>query len=197
MNSYAEIFKIETNNMVPKQGRVLIAEPFLCDNTFSRTVVLLVEHTQDGSMGLIMNKSLPLRLNDVFSDFEALERIPIYRGGPLGTDTLFYLHTIGDIPGAFPIDKGFYLNGDFDAVKAYVLQGNPIKGTIRFFLGYSGWDNEQLERELKQNSWLVGKEKIHTLMDVETTKSLWKNALVRLGGKYEVWSRFPKIPTLN
>ncbi|MCD8309669.1 MAG: YqgE/AlgH family protein [Prevotellaceae bacterium] len=197
MNTYADIFKIETNHVVPMQGRVLIAEPFLCDNTFSRTVVLLVEHTQDGSMGIIMNKSLPLRLNDVFNDFEGLEQIPIYRGGPLGTDTLFYLHTLREIPGAFPIGKGFYLNGDFDVIKQYVLQGNPIKGKIRFFLGYSGWDNEQLERELKQNTWLVGKEKIPSLMDVETSKSLWKNSLARMGGKYEVWSRFPKVPTLN
>ncbi len=197
MNAYTDLFKIETNHLLPMQGRVLIAEPFLYDFTFGRTVILLIEHTKEGSMGLILNKSLPLLLNDIVSDFNGLEDMPLYKGGPLCTDTLFYLHTLPNVPDAISIGKGFYLNGSFNAIKDYLMQGNQVKGKIRFFLGYSGWGYKQLQREMKENTWLVGKENITSLMDEERVEKLWKNAIGRLGGKYEIWSRFPQIPSLN
>lgn len=197
MSINTDIFKIETNHIVPARGKVLISEPFLCDHIFGRSVILLIDHTQEGTMGLVMNKSLPLFLNDIFKEFDYPEDIPIYKGGPLSTDTLFYLHTLENISGSLPISKGFYLNGDFNAIKEYIMLGNPIKGKIRFFLGYSGWEYEQLCREIKENTWLVGKEDLNSLMNVNNSKELWKNALGKLGSKYEMWSHFPQIPTLN
>ena len=131
-------------------------------------------------MGLVMNKPLPLFLNDVLKDFNCPENIPIYKGGPLSTDTLFYLHTLKGITGALPIVKGFYLNGDFEAIKNYIMQGNSVKGRIRFFLGYSGWEYEQLDREIEENTWLVGKENISSLMDEAASGTLWKKALCKL-----------------
>ena len=197
MYSNINLFKIETNHVVPAQGKVLISEPFLCDHMFGRSVILLVDHTHDGTMGLVLNKPLPLFLNDVLKDFDCPESIPIYKGGPLSTDTLFYLHTLEGITGALSIGKGFYLNGDFEAIKNYIMQGNPVQGRIRFFLGYSGWEYEQLGREIEENTWLVGKENISSLMNEAASGTLWKKALCELGAKYEIWSRFPQIPTLN
>ncbi len=78
------------------------------------------------------------------------------------------------------IGKGFYLNGDFEAIKDYIMQGNPVKGRIRFFLGYSGWEYEQLGREIEENTWLVGKENISSLMDEAASGTLWKKALCKL-----------------
>lgn len=197
MYSNIDLFKIETNHVVPARGKILISEPFLCDHMFGRSVILLVDHTEEGTMGLVMNKPLPLFLNDVLKDFNYSENIPIYKGGPISTDTLFYLHTLEGIEGALPMGKGFYLNGDFEAIKDYIMQGNPTKGKIRFFLGYSGWEYSQLSQEIQENTWLVGKEDIASMMDEESSSELWKNALCKLGGKYEIWSRFPQIPTLN
>lgn len=197
MYTDADIFKIETNHVVPSRGKILISEPFLCDQTFGRSVVLLVDHSEDGTMGLILNKPIPLFLNDVLQEFSCSENIPLYKGGPLSTDTLFYLHTFEQISGSLPISKGLYLNGDFDAIKAYLMQGNPVKGKIRFFLGYSGWEHEQLSQEIEENTWLVGKMDIDSLLDEKSSSNLWKNALGNLGSKYEIWSRFPQIPTLN
>lgn len=197
MYSNADIFKIETNHVVPARGKVLISEPFLCDQMFGRSVILLVDHTQDGTMGLVLNKPLPLHLDDVLEGFSCAENIPIYKGGPISTDTLFYLHTFEDISGSLPIAKGFYLNGDFDAVKKYLMQGNPFQGKIRFFLGYSGWEHDQLCQEIKENTWLVGNENIDSMLDEKSSMELWKNALGKLGSKYEMWSRFPQIPTFN
>lgn len=197
MNTNADIFKIETNHVIPSRGKLLISEPFLRDEIFGRSVILLVDHTADGTMGLVMNKPLPLHLNDVLSEFNNVDDIPIYKGGPLSTDTLFYMHTMKDVSDSLNIGKGFYLNGDFNAIRRYILEGNEIEGKIRFFLGYSGWEHEQLCREIEDNTWLVGAADFASLMDVRKSGELWKNTLERLGGKYEVWSRFPQIPTLN
>ena len=191
MNIDSDIFKIQSNNVLPSRGKILISEPFLRDATFGRSVVLLIDHTEEGSMGLIINKQLPIFVNDIIKEFKYIENIPLYKGGPIATDTLFYLHTLADIPGAIPISKGLYLNGDFDEIKKYILQGN-----IRFFLGYSGWESEQLSTELKENTWLVSKEENAYLMNGDT-KDMWKQALEKLGSKYETWSRFPQVPTFN
>ena len=183
MNINTDIFKIQSNNVMPSRGKILISEPFLHDVTFGRSVVLLVDHTEEGSMGLIINKPLPLMLNDIIKEFKYIEDIPLHKGGPIGTDTLFYLHTLHEIPGTLPINK-------------YILQGNPIKGKIRFFLGYSGWECEQLIQEIKENTWIISKEENTYLMN-EDIKGMWKEALGKLGSKYETWSRFPQVPSLN
>ena len=175
MDINTDIFKIETNHVLPSRGKVLISEPFLYDEMFGRSIILLVDHTLDGTMGLVLNKSLPLYLNDVLKDFKDVENIPIYKGGPLCT----------------------YLNGDFDAIRRYILEGNDITGKIRFFLGYSGWEHDQLCQEIEENTWLIGSTNIASLMDEKGSAELWKNVLGELGGKYQTWSRFPQIPTLN
>ncbi len=197
MDTNANIFKIETNNVLPSRGKVLISEPFLSDKLFGRSVILLIDHTEDGSMGLVLNKPLPLYLNDVLSEFKYSDNIPLYKGGPLSTDTLFYLHTLKEVSGALPVGKGIYLNGDFDYIKKYILEGNNFDGQVRFFLGYSGWEYNQLINEIKENTWLVGKEEPSRYMNIKENDMLWKNTLGKLGGKYETWSHFPQYPTLN
>ncbi len=196
MNIDSDIFKIQSNNVLPSRGKILISEPFLRDATFGRSVILLVDHTDEGSMGLVINKQLPLFLNDIIMEFKYLDEIPLYKGGPIATDTLFYLHTLSDIPGSISISKGLYLNGDFDEIKKYILQANKIRECIRFFLGYSGWDSEQLSNEIRENTWLVSEEEKSYLMK-NNIKDMWRTALEKLGSKYETWSRFPQVPTLN
>lgn len=196
MKKDTDIFKIESNNVLPDKGKLLISEPFLQDANFGRSVILLIDHGEEGTMGLIMNKQLPHIVNDFIEEFKYIDSIPLYRGGPVSTDTLFYLHNLSDIKGSIPIDEGLYLNGDFSSIKRYILQGNPIEGNIRFFLGYSGWDAEQLQQEIKENTWLIGQADSDLLLN-KSVKDLWKTSLRELGKKYETWSRYPQIPSLN
>ena len=196
MGKNQDYFKIESNNVMPSRGKILISEPFLRDSDFGRSVVLLIDHTKEGSMGLIMNKRLTMKLNDVVKELKYWEDIPLYKGGPMGTDTLFYLHTLKDVEGALAIGGGLYLNGNFDEIKRYILQGNQVEGNIRFFLGYSGWQDGQLNHEIAANTWMIGKGEVSSLM-IDEIKYMWKKALGSLGGKYETWSRFPVIPSLN
>ena len=196
MDIDSDIFKIQSNNVLPSRGKILISEPFLRDATFGRSVILLIDHTDEGTMGLIINKPLPIFVNDIIKEFKYIDDIPLYKGGPVATDTLFYLHTLANISGAIPVSKGLYLNGDFDEIKKYILQGNKVDQHIRFFLGYCGWEGEQLNDELKENTWLVSKEDKDYLMNSDT-KDMWKEAVEKLGSKYEPWSRFPRVPTFN
>lgn len=196
MDKRIDIYKIRTNNALPSKGKILISEPFLRDENFTRSVVLLIDHTEEGSMGIIMNKALPLLVNDVVKEFKYLDDIPLYMGGPVGTDTLFYLHTLPNVKGAIALGNGMYLNGDFMEIKKYILQGNPIEGNIRFFLGYSGWEHEQLKHEIEENTWMIGNAEQAILLS-DSIKSMWHNALGSLGRKYEAWSRFPLTPSLN
>lgn len=196
MQKDTDIFKIQSNDILPTKGKVLISEPFLRDANFGRSVVLLIDHGTEGTMGIIMNKRSPHIVNDVVKEFKFIEDIPLYRGGPVGTDTLFYLHTLPNVEDSLPLGDGVYLNGDFDAIKRYILQGNPINGKIRFFLGYSGWETDQLKHEIEENTWIIGQPDLTSMLN-NSINDMWKASLGKLGKKYETWSRYPKIPSLN
>jgi putative transcriptional regulator len=176
---------------------LLISEPFLCDNFFGRSVVLVVDHNADGTMGLILNKRLNVNLNTLIDDLKYIDNIPVYKGGPVGRDTLFYLHTLPDVAGSFSIGGGLYLNGDFEHIKRYILSGADYNSRIRFFLGYSCWESRQLEDEIAGNTWIVGREELTDIIHTGADCDLWKQMMSRQGSKYAIWSRFPQIPMMN
>ena len=145
------IFQIESNKMKPQAGSILISAPFLRDYHFARSVVLLVEHNDEGSMGIVLNKKFNYQINldELVPELEFMPKIPVYKGGPVSRDILFYLHTLHELEGAVSLGNGLYLNGNFDQLKQYILDGNPVEGVIRFFTGYAGWDAGQLEKEIE------------------------------------------------
>lgn len=192
------VFQIESNKVLPQKGSILISSPFMNDYHFSRAVVLMIEHNDEGSMGIVMNKdfSYHITLNDLIPALEFAQRIPVYKGGPVDRETVFYLHTLGELDGALPLGNGLYLNGNFEAVQQYILDGKPVEGVFRFFAGYAGWENGQLMKEIKENSWLIGKAGKDMLLDMHY-RDLWHNSLSNMGGKYAIWARYPKYPSLN
>ena len=198
MASYNNIFKITHNNLLPAQGSILISEPFLQDAYFQRSVVLLVEHNTQGSMGFVLNKKTDLIVNTFFPELEEYPEIPIYLGGPVSANRLFFIHSLGDliVPDSVKIKDRLYFDGDFEALKRYIQNGHSIEGKVKFFLGYSGWTEGQLGNEINKNSWVVShaaKENV-LLADGE---SFWKNSLEQLGSNYEAWTKYPKDPYLN
>ena len=198
MATYNNIFKITHNNLLPAQGSILISEPFLQDAYFQRSVVLLVEHNTQGSMGFVLNKKTDLIVNTFFPELEEYPEIPIYLGGPVSANRLFFIHSLGDliVPDSVKIKDRLYFDGDFEALKRYMQNGHSIEGKVKFFLGYSGWTEGQLGNEINKNSWVVShaaKENV-LLADGE---SFWKNSLEQLGSNYEAWAKYPKDPYLN
>ena len=198
MASYRNIFEIKHNDILPTQGSVLIAEPFLQDAYFQRSVVLLVEHTEQGSMGFVLNKKTDLTVNSFFKDLEGVPEIPIYIGGPVSANRLFFLHTLGDIliPDAVKVSDTVYFDGDFEALKRYILRGYPIEGKVKFLLGYSGWTAGQLGHEIERDSWAVSREAVDNILSA-SGESYWRASVSLLGDDYKTWMIYPKDPFLN
>jgi putative transcriptional regulator len=196
MSDINNIIKIRTNNLKPAKGKILISEPFLVDYYFKRSVVLLAEHNDEGSFGLIINKPVDMHLSDVLQDFPEFEA-PIYLGGPVKTENLYFIHTKGSmIEESMKILDGLYWGGDIEHVKELITIGKLTPGDIKFFVGYSGWVAKQLEGELSRNSWLVSNIKAHQVMTLNS-ENLWDDVIRKLGRDYAYWTNFPSDPSLN
>ncbi|HNM27718.1 MAG TPA: YqgE/AlgH family protein, partial [Saprospiraceae bacterium] len=137
-----------------KSGQVLLAEPFMQDPYFRRSVVLLCEHHDEGSIGFILNKSIDMPLNDLMSEFPKFDA-EVFYGGPVQTDTLHYVHNIGELlDDSVKVADGVWWGGDFDKLKFLITSGLIEPPNIRFFVGYSGWSSGQLSEELGYGSWV-------------------------------------------
>ena len=182
--------------MLPKKGRLLISEPFLDDKYFKRSVVLLCEHNEKGSFGFVLNRYVDLKIEDVMDDFPAIET-KISVGGPVQNSNLYYLHTLGKaIEGSEKIVGDIYMGGNFEAIKMMLQSGKANAHQIRFFVGYSGWSENQLEEELDAKSWYVSEANTKLLMDTSQSK-LWKETLISKGKEFEVLANFPEDPSQN
>lgn len=188
--------KIEYDNIRPKQGRLLISEPFLFDPYFKRTVILLVEHNENGSVGFILNRPVNINVSEIvenFPDFEA----EVYFGGPVNQNNLFFVHTLGDaLEDCSEVMPGLFWGGNFDRLKDLIIAGKVKQNEIRFFAGYSGWEKNQLNKELKEKSWIVTKATIDQALKGRT-KQFWNEILKKMGSKFAIMSNFPEDPTMN
>jgi len=178
------------------KGKLLIAEPsILSDSSFNRSIVLLTEHNDDGSVGFIFNKPAPYTIRDLIPEVDST--LKIYFGGPVSEDNLYFVHKIPElIPESIEIGNGIYWGGDFDTVHSLLKDDIISKHDIRFFLGYSGWSKKQLEEELLTTSWLIVENKFKNLFEI-SHNNFWKNELLKFGGIYKIWANAPKDPSLN
>lgn len=178
------------------KGNLLISEPFLNDPNFSRSVILLCEHSDEGSLGFVLNQASQMVLEDLGEEFENLD-LPVFIGGPVEHNTLHFIHTVGDkIENSVKINDNYYWSGNFQQVIKF-LKLNIIKpNQIRFFLGYSGWSKGQLANEMKSETWLIIENYQDDLFDLEAN-SLWRLVLRSKGGKFKEISNYPTDPRLN
>jgi len=180
----------------PAPGILLIADPFLKDPNFLRTVVFLCEHKEEGSFGFVLNRQYDNTLDELIPELEG-HKFPVYYGGPVQVDTIHFLHQYPDeIPGGQEVMKGVYWGGDFDAV-VNLIKNEDIDATkIRFYIGYSGWSDGQLKDEMKEKTWLTVKAS-RKLIFHKNYEEIWKDSLKHLGGDYEIMVNFPIDPQLN
>ena len=183
-------------SLKPSKGKILIAEPsILNDDSFNRSVILLSEHNDSGSVGFILNKPSPYTINDLLPEINSSLRI--YFGGPVSENNLYFVHKVPElIPDSIEITNGIYWAGDFEAVRDLLKNNVLSKNDIRFFLGYSGWSKEQLEEELTTTSWVVIENEFNNLFKIGHN-NFWKNELLKIGGVYKIWANAPKDPSLN
>ncbi len=181
----------------PAKGLLLVAEPAIIgDVSFNRSVVLLAEYSENGSVGFILNKPLPYKLKDFVPEINS--KLPVYNGGPVEQDNLYFIHCIPHlIPDSIEISNGIYWGGDFVAIIDLLKNDQLKKDQIRFFLGYSGWESQQLEQELEVNSWVVAPNTYNHSIIGKTNNNFWKEKMIEFGGDYLLWSNAPENPSFN
>ena len=180
----------------PAPGILLIADPFLKDPNFMRTVIFLCEHQPEGSFGFVLHKQFEQTLDDLMNGFEGFP-IPVYYGGPVQMDTVHFLHQYPNkVPGGQEVMKGIYWGGDFEKLTVMVINNEVDLNKVRFFIGYSGWGFGQLGVELKEKTWLTV-EASKDLIFHRQPDDIWKDSLRHLGGDYEMMFNFPIDPQLN
>jgi putative transcriptional regulator len=183
--------------ITPKKGNLLIAEPTIIgDISFNRSIILLADHSPEGSIGFILNKPLDYTINDLVPEVEA--KFKVYNGGPVEQDNLYFIHKIPQlIPNSIEISLGIYWGGDFNKVAELIAKEVISESDIKFFLGYSGWDANQLEKELKMNSWVVTENIYKNEIIEKNYETFWKEKMLEFGDNYSIWSNAPENPNYN
>lgn len=184
-------------SLKPTKGVLLIAEPSIIgDVSFNRSVVLLAEHNGHGSVGFILNKPLEYSLRDFLPEVES--NLKVYNGGPVEQDNLYFIHKVPElIPDSVEISNGIYWGGDFNTILGMLQQDKLREDQIQFFLGYSGWSQDQLEDELELHSWVVAANEAENSIIGSCQEDFWKEKMMSLGGDYMIWSNAPENPIYN
>jgi putative transcriptional regulator len=191
---------MDKENMIDQpqvtSGKVLLSEPFMVDPNFKRTAVLLCEHNDEGSIGFIMNRRLDMRVDELVDDFPEFDA-EVFFGGPVQTDTIHYLHNVGELlEGSVPVARGVYWGGDFGKLK-FLISSELIKPRqIRFFIGYSGWSEGQLLDEMGYGSWVIANMDANYLFNTDPAK-LWQVVMYNKGRNFTVLANLPEEQTWN
>lgn len=186
------------NTIEIKSGSILIAEPFMRDTNFKRAVICLCEHSsEEGSLGFILNKPINIKLSELIQDIETDEKFRVYHGGPVATNTIHYIHNLGDLlEESVKIKPGVYWGGNYDKLKFLIESGLVKRSNIRFYIGYSGWSPGQLDEEMEYGSWVAGDLFPNYVFKTKST-FLWSQAMENKGDTYSVIAQMPKGISLN
>lgn len=183
-------------NGAPSPGALLIADPFLKDPNFARSVVLLCEHRDEGSMGFVINRLFNQSLDELIPGVTT-KNIPVHVGGPVQLDTVHFVHRFPDlISESIRIAPGVCWGGSFETAIRLLNDGLVNPSGVKFFIGYSGWGGGQLAEELAEKSWLMGKAS-SGLVFRENDGNIWRQSLETLGGEFAMMANYPIDPTLN
>jgi putative transcriptional regulator len=178
-------------------GQLLLSTPRLVDPTFARAVIFLLDHDDDGALGVIINRPSQLPLSTVLPTWSVLATAPplLFSGGPVAPESALAIGlSLGDGPGeGFRRLSGSYGLVDLDADPALVLA--DLVG-LRIFSGYAGWGSGQLESELAEGSWYLAAATPGDLLDPEPER-LWRSVLRRQPGELAYVATFPDDPTMN
>ena len=189
-------FKYKTK-IEPTKGCLLISEPYLPDPNFQRTVILLCEYNKEGAFGFVLNHPSEVTLNEII-EVNSKFKERVFVGGPVQHDTLHFLHTASEyLSGGTEVYDSLFLGGDFEQLTSLIDTGQAINEDFRFFVGYSGWGPQQLDAEIEENSWILAPPLDSSKILSTPADDLWQVVLKNLGGRFEMFSKYPSDPRLN
>ncbi len=181
------------------KGSFLIANPVLPDPNFSRTVVLLCNHNDEGSFGLVVNRKSDLKAREMFPENSLLQSYDreVFIGGPVSQSQVFYLvRHAGPLAELEEICPGVHLGMSWEHLEDLYPRLEEPNEDLRFFLGYSGWGAGQLAGEMDQRSWLVS-QATEAFVFAPEVKTIWREVVRSLGKDYEYLLNAPVDPRWN
>jgi len=177
-------------------GKLLVAHPLLNDGFFNRSVVYISQYTDESVVGFVLNFKTQFKLRDVRPQVQN-GNLPIFEGGPVAKDQLFFLHTLGEkISDSVHIEDNLYFGGDFSDLLYCIDHEKVSENDIRFFAGYSGWDKDQLDMEIEKGSWFVNDTDASTLLSIGTNV-LWGSELGKQRRSFGIFSEIGSDPSAN
>ncbi len=177
-----------------KKGAILVAKPTLSNDIFQRSVILITENIESGSIGFILNRTSHLPISVFVSEIEA--NSIVFEGGPVDKDNIYYVHKRPDlIRNSEWIIDDIYWSGVYEDVREAVNNGLIKDDEIKFFIGYCGWSPKQILNELKDNSWSITELNFDLFEGWDA--DLWKNLMKQLGGDNLIWLNTPADPSMN
>jgi putative transcriptional regulator len=178
-------------------GRLLVAAPALADPNFDRAVVLLLDHDDEGSLGVILNRPTPVVVEDILESWAALAGEPgvVFQGGPVALDSALGVAVIPGDEGPLGWRRVHGAIGLVDLEAPPELLGGAL-GSLRIFAGYAGWGPGQLEDELQDGAWYVVESEPG---DVSSPRpeSLWRSVLRRQRNELAMFATYPDDPSMN
>ncbi len=170
------------------RGKLLIASPQLADY-FRRTVVLIVEHSEDGAMGIVLNRRTDAEVKEVVPTLAPMtdDDDVIHAGGPVEPDTVIALGDFED-----PDEAGAHVTGSIGVLDPD--RPEPALRRLRVFAGYAGWAPGQLDAEMEQDAWIVTTAEPDDLFSPD---DLWRRVVQRKGGEFVLMTTMPLDPKLN
>lgn len=182
-----------------RAGCLLVATPRLADPNFERTVVLVLDHDDSGSFGVVLNRPSPVPVADVLADWQGLVAVPpvLFHGGPVATDSAL---AVASLPSSDPDDpvgfrRLFDLTGIVDLDTPTELVVDAVD-QVRIFAGYAGWGDHQLVAEIEEGSWYLLPRNDGDVFG-SSPGDLWARVLRRQPGELAWVSTRPADPTQN
>ncbi len=177
-------------------GKLLISDPFLKDPNFKRSVIFICNYEKEGCFGFVLNKQYSKNLNELIQEIGTIH-FPVFYGGPVQVDTLHFLHTKPNlINGGIKVNEEIFWGGNFEQVISLIKNNEISPRDIRFYIGYSGWSEGQLDAEIDQKSWIIHHAKKKFIFNLND-ETLWKEVLTDLGGEYKMLINYPLDPQFN
>ena len=181
------------------KGYFLIANPVLPDPNFSRTVVLLCNHDEQGSFGLVINRPATISAKEVFEEMGVSDSPSgkIFVGGPVSPAQVFYLcRSKIPLPELDAICDGVYMGMSWELLDNLMMRIEDPKKNIRFYMGYSGWGAGQLAGEMELLSWLTCEAQSKFIFQ-ENEEGIWAHTVKSMGKNYEYLIKAPVNPQWN
>jgi putative transcriptional regulator len=176
-------------------GHLLLASPSLRDPNFERTVVLIGMHSDEGAMGVVLNRPSTVTIGDAAPQLEQAvgDTEPVFVGGPVQPSSIVFLAEFLD-----PSPAGVMVLGriGFPAPDADIEELSEATDRVRVFAGFAGWGEGQLEAEIEQGDW-IAQTALPEDVFTEVPEQLWSRVLTRKGGSYALVARMPPDPSVN